>query len=64
MKALKYLSISILPITVYFAFTNKGWLTFLPMITFFGLVPFMELFFAPNKENFSKEEEQKEKQNQ
>ncbi len=63
MKALKYLSISILPLTVYFSFTNKGWVTFLPMITFFGLVPLLELFFNPNKENFTKEEEKKEKEN-
>ena len=63
MKALKYLSISILPLTVYFSFTNKGWVTFLPMITFFGLVPLLELFFSPNKENFTKEEAQKEKEN-
>lgn len=63
MKALKYLSISILPLTVYIAFTNKGWATFLPTITFFGLVPLLELFFNPNKENFTKEEEKKEKDN-
>ncbi len=63
MKALKYLSISILPITVYFAFTGKGWITLLPIITFFGAVPLAELFFKPNKENFTKEEVQKEKEN-
>ncbi|MBA6155972.1 alkane 1-monooxygenase [Tenacibaculum sp. S7007] len=63
MKALKYLSISILPITVYFAFTGKGWITLLPIITFFGAVPLAELFFKPNKENFTKEEAQKEKEN-
>ena len=63
MKALKYFSISILPITVFIAFTNYGWLTFLPLFTFFGLIPFLELFFNPNKENFTKDEEQKEKEN-
>ena len=63
MKALKYLSISILPITVYISFTSEGWLTILPLITFFGAVPLAELFFKPNKENFSKQEEQKEKDN-
>ncbi|MCH3881877.1 MULTISPECIES: alkane 1-monooxygenase [Tenacibaculum] len=63
MKALKYLSISILPITVFIAFTSTGWLTFLPLITFFGLIPLLELFFNPNKENFTKDEEQKEKEN-
>ncbi len=63
MKALKYLSISILPITVFIAFTSTGWLTYLPLITFFGLIPLLELFFNPNKENFTKDEEQKEKEN-
>ena len=63
MKALKYFSISILPITVFIAFTNKGWITLLPMITFFGAVPFAELLFTPNKENFTKEEAEKEKEN-
>ena len=62
MKALKYLAILILPITVYFAFTNKEWFTFLPVFIFFGVVPFLELFFKPNKENFTKEEEEREKE--
>lgn len=63
MKSFKYLSIFILPITVFLAFTNKDWSTFLPIITFFGLVPLIELFFKPNKENFSKEEEKYQKEN-
>jgi alkane 1-monooxygenase len=62
MKRLKYLSILLLPITVYVSFTSKGWLTFLPIIVFFGLVPALELFFNPDKNNFTKEEEQVEKQ--
>ncbi|MDG2194404.1 MAG: alkane 1-monooxygenase [Polaribacter sp.] len=63
MKALKYLSILVLPITVYISFTSNGWLSFLPQITFFGLLPFIELFLSPDKENFSKEQEQIEKEN-
>ncbi|MEQ6125297.1 alkane 1-monooxygenase [Pseudotenacibaculum sp. MALMAid0570] len=62
MKRLKYLSILLLPISVYISFTSKGWLTFLPIIIFFGLVPFLELFFKPNRENFSKEQEEIEKE--
>ena len=61
MRRLKYLSILLLPITVYISFTSNGWLTFLPIVVFFGLVPTMELFFPPDKRNFSKEEEQVEK---
>lgn len=63
MKALKYFSILILPVVVYISFTSKGWLTHLPAIVFFGLVPFLELFIPPNKENFDKDEEKVEKEN-
>ena len=56
MKALKYFSILILPLVVYISFTNKGWLTHLPALVFFGLVPFLEFFIKPNKNNFTKEE--------
>lgn len=63
MKALKYLSILVLPITVYISFTSNGLLTFLPLIIFFGLLPFIELFFNPDIKNFSKEQEQIEKEN-
>lgn len=63
MKALKYLSILLLPITVYISFTTTGWITYLPLMVFFGLVPAMELLFNPDKENFSKEQEQTEKEN-
>lgn len=63
MKSLKYLAILLLPITVYISFTSEGWLTFLPILVFFILVPGMELLFKPDRENFSKEEEQKEKEN-
>ena len=63
MKSFKYLSILILPITVYISFTSTGLLTFLPLIIFFGFVPSLELLFKPTKENFTKEEEKKEKEN-
>ncbi len=63
MKSLKYLSILLLPITVYISFTNTGWMTFIPLIVFFGFVPAFELLFKPQNDNFTKEEEQKEKEN-
>jgi len=63
MKAFKYFSILILPIVVYISFTNKGWLTCMPAIVFFGFVPLLEFFIQPNKENFSKEQEKIEKEN-
>lgn len=63
MKALKYFSILILPLVVWVSFTNKGWMTHLPAIIFFGFVPLLEFFISPNKNNFTKEEEQEEKEN-
>ncbi|WP_299106818.1 alkane 1-monooxygenase [uncultured Tenacibaculum sp.] len=63
MKVLKYLSILILPVTVYISFTSSGWLTILPIITFFGFVPLLELFFNPDKDNFDKDQEEIEKAN-
>ncbi|MDA9339495.1 alkane 1-monooxygenase [Polaribacter sp.] len=64
MKPFKYLSILILPFVVCVSFLSKGWITHLPAIVFFGLVPFMELFFKPNKENFTKEDEKIAKENE
>ena len=43
MKRLKYFLIFLLPITVGIAFDAKGSLSFLPLIIFFVLVPFLEL---------------------
>jgi alkane 1-monooxygenase len=63
MKVFKYFSVLILPIVVYISFTNKGWLTHLPAIVFFGFVPFLEFFIKPNQKNFNKEEEKIEKEN-
>lgn len=63
MKRLKYLSILLLPITVYISFTSTGWMTFLPAIVFFGGVPALELLFKADAKNFNKEEEKLEKVN-
>ncbi len=63
MKSLKFLTVFSLPISVYFSFTMNGWYTFLPLFLFFGVVPILEFFFKPTPENFSKEQEQIEKEN-
>jgi len=54
MKRLKYLFVYTIPITVFFSFTRDGLWTFLPLIIFFGFVPFIELFVAPDKSNMDK----------
>ena len=61
MKRLKYLFVFILPIGVYFAFNRQGWSTFSPIIFTFVLIPFLELFLKPDKENFDQETMLKEK---
>ena len=54
MLRLKYLFVYTIPITVSIAFTQQGWLTFLPLVVFFGLVPLLELLLPPDRENMSK----------
>jgi len=61
MKKLKYFIVFLLPVTVYLAFTNTSWWTFLPIIVYFGLVPLFELLLKPDKSNFDIAEEEKAK---
>lgn len=63
MKSLKFLTVLLLPISVYISFTSNGFLTFLPLLLFFGAVPILEFFFTPTSGNFSKEQEKIEKEN-
>ncbi len=63
LKRIKYFLVYLLPVTVYISFTSKGWLTFLPVLVFFGLVPILEFFFKANGENFDKETAKLEKEN-
>ncbi len=57
MSKLKYLYVLILPILVWISFQNTGWVTFVPLIFSFGLIPLLELAFKPNDKNLSEEEE-------
>ena len=63
MKSLKFLTVLILPLSVYISFISQGWLAHLPLIVFFGVVPLAEFLIQPTTQNLSKEEEQLEKQN-
>jgi alkane 1-monooxygenase len=56
MQKVKYLTVFLLPCTVLIAFTQNGWLTFVPLIVFFGLVPLLEGFLPPNHYNLSDKE--------
>lgn len=63
MKALKYLLVFTIPLTVSISFTSHGWLTFLPLAYVFGVIPIADLFFKENSFNFNKEQEEIEKNN-
>lgn len=63
MKVLKYLLVFTIPLTVYVSFEATGWLTFLPLIYVFGIVPLSDLFFKIDATNFDKEQEEIEKNN-
>jgi len=63
MKALKYLLVFTIPITVSISFTSTGWLTFLPLIYVFGIIPLSDSCFKVNNTNFNKEQEEIEKTN-
>tara|TARA_R110002073_G_scaffold40547_5_gene115233 strand:+ start:377504 stop:378538 length:1035 start_codon:yes stop_codon:yes gene_type:complete len=62
-KRIKYFLVYLLPISVFYAFNSYEILTFLPAFIFFGMVPFLELFFKADGENFDKETAQFEKEN-
>lgn len=63
MKALKYLLVFTIPLTVYISFTSIGWLTFLPLIYTFGIVPLSDVFLKIDTKNFDKQQEEIEKTN-
>jgi len=63
MKALKYLLVFTIPLTVGVSFMSTGWLTFLPLFYVFGIIPLSDLLFKVNGKNFDKEQEEIEKNN-
>ena len=63
MRSLKFLTVFLLPLCVYFSFTMNGWITYLPLLFSFILIPLVEFLFKPTTTNFSKEQEKKEKEN-
>lgn len=55
--ALKYLHVLVLPALAYVSFTNTGWMTYLPVLESFCLIPLLELFYSPDKSNLSEAQE-------
>jgi len=57
-RALKYLMTFTGPLVGIVALTSYGWLTFLPLLYVFALVPVLEFFFPASTYNMSKMEEE------
>jgi alkane 1-monooxygenase len=62
LRAIKYTSPIILFILAGIAFTQKGWLTALPLLQTWILLPLIELFIRPDTRNLSAAEEELVKQ--
>ncbi len=63
LSALKYLTIVTLPIMVAISFEQRGWLTYLPVLYIFGLVPLLEIVIGKSSFNLDQDQESKEKNN-
>ncbi|MBL0182249.1 MAG: alkane 1-monooxygenase [Chitinophagaceae bacterium] len=61
-RAFKYASPLIVYVMAWAAFTSYGWLTWLPMIYAWVLLPVMELFIRPDEKNLTAAEEELAKQ--
>ena len=57
LRALKYLSVITIPLTVYLSFTGTGWVTFAPLIYAFAIIPILELLLGKNAKNLTAVEE-------
>ncbi len=57
-RAFKYASPFIVYVMSWIAFTSYGWLTWLPMIYAWVLLPLTELFLRPDEKNLSEAEEE------
>ncbi|MGB0175979.1 MAG: alkane 1-monooxygenase [Owenweeksia sp.] len=52
-RALKYLSAYLLPLSVALSFTREGWATFLPIFYAFVAIPFVELWIKADPRNLA-----------
>lgn len=55
--AFKYLNVLILPILAYVSFHSRGWLTYLPVLEAFVLIPLLEMAYKPDASNLSEADE-------
>lgn len=57
-RPLKYLTPFTVFFTAWFSFQGEGWITFLPVIYAFAIIPLMELMVRPRPDNLSAAEEE------
>ncbi len=58
LRAFKYASPLVLFYLAWLSFSGKGWITFLPAIWSYTIIPFAELFIQPHPANLKQTEEQ------
>lgn len=63
MRALRYLMAYSLPITVAISFLSEGWLSFLPLLYGFGVIPIMDQCIGPKPGNLTPQEHATESEN-
>ncbi|WP_436515780.1 alkane 1-monooxygenase [Ekhidna sp. To15] len=61
LSRLKYMNVLLLPALAWVSFNTYGWLTYLPLIESFVMIPLLELAFKPNPENLATETEEERK---
>ncbi len=57
MRALKYLLVYTLPLSVFLSFIREGWQTFMPVIYGFVIVPLLELLLGSDPSNLERAEQ-------
>jgi alkane 1-monooxygenase len=58
-RAARYLLVLIFPVVAYFSFKAGGWWFYSVIVLSFGVVPVLELAFAPDEKNLNEEIEEK-----
>ena len=57
-RAYKYASPFIIFVAAYLSFNHTGWITFLPLLWSYLVIPLAELFISPNEKNLESTEEE------
>uniref|UniRef100_UPI0032EF0A31 alkane 1-monooxygenase n=1 Tax=Ekhidna sp. TaxID=2608089 RepID=UPI0032EF0A31 len=58
LNALKYMNVLVLPLLAWISFNSRGWLTYLPLIESFAIIPLLELAYTPDARNLTPEKEE------